>query len=158
MIQCPKCVTFAMQDGRLFKKDDFPMSKNPNGLFYSCANGHELSRKEAEGIMTQNAKILPRSEKGVREPKVEAVEGAASPSGPGRSSHEWDSPMNSQQVSGLPLGGNANGDYAVRVAIREAYVVAVQTLASESGKTVEEWAQERMDYYMESEFSTLRIV
>lgn len=65
-----------------------------------------------------------------------------------------------ESVSGLLEVGVKveNGNLVIAVEIPEMYVEAAETLARENGQTVREWAQQRMEFYLESEFAMVKTV
>lgn len=51
-----------------------------------------------------------------------------------------------------------NGNLVLAVEIPEMYVGAAETLAAENNQSVREWAQQRMEFYLESEFAMVKTV
>lgn len=169
-LRCPKCIKhwesspLADRVPQELQEDSFPLIMNAETLVFLCAEGHHYTADEVADMQKPGPKktrsVPQTNAKSSREVVQDAhAEVDAAGSEICKESEALPDYIAQSLADVIPAEVELipSGDLRVPVLVRETYVEAIQQLASESDQTVTLWLQERVDFWMEQEFSRLPV-
>ncbi len=173
LLSCPKCLKnwestpVHQRIPATLEGNDFALQMDPETTDFVCPNGHSFSAAEVIEMTPKKssgrAKKNPKNSTDLSQ-NLEADSEVQSEDAGREICKEPPAPQEAPLLPDFMLHALANitpdvvelipsGDLRVPVLLRESYVEAVQQLADENKQTVTAWLQERVDFWMENEFS-----